>query len=462
MASNGVHTKGRDDYDGHEAGQEEESDRKARPRRRRPGTSTNGAEPEEALSPGSCSDASVHEVEEKPQAPTYRDYDSCSDAGDLDQPPLLRQGRRTRQHLQQRVEGLVREMRQRQQVFKQRRRHLAESVNLQRAKLQEKLVRRSRQMVSKLQSGRSRAWRHKWAFVLVQSDFVVTSFWLGRSPETFYLYFTAQMSLILLSKAFDYRVTLQHYYLFDFCFYANWLTLAWIWLAPTSALLFNAADGFCGLLAISTIVFRNSCVPHDFVRSSHAYVHFPQTIFMLSLRLGCTGDMCVGMQAGLSKSWLRRFFDIYSMYILWAVAYAAIVFFILRHRIARKKRDTLFNYCSNTLGLLSQLPASVQPYPRMCFMVLHQVLFLLCMWWTFLPFAFQVIWALSAVVGFFHNGGRYYVDHFWKAYERNTCLYVDAAETAIREGTSDGADVPREASVDDVNDAAPGSPREQS
>lgn len=381
-----------------------------------------------------------YEGEEQDARHPYFDYDSCSDHGELDEAPnLLGRGRRTRRQLQQRVEGLVRDLRQRQEVFKTRRRNLNQKLRLQFLTQQERLVLRSRQMALKLQSGRSRAWRHKWVFALVQLDFVVSAYWLGARSDTFYLYYTAQMVLTMICKAFDYSVNAQHYFLLDFCFFANLLILAWMWLFPTSGLMYNAADSFCGLLCISIIVFRNSCVPHDFVRISHAYVHYPAVVAMFSVKRHCAGDLCIGMEAGLSKPWLRRFGEAYIMYLSWAVVYASVIFVFAAARIDRKKRDTLYNYFAITLGFRDKLPKPLRPLSKLVFMVGHQSLFLCGVWWIFLPVGLQVTWGLIALIVFFHNGGRFYVDHFWKAYERNTLLYMDAACSAMSQKDGQGA-----------------------
>mmetsp|Transcript_89450 Transcript_89450/g.278374 ORF Transcript_89450/g.278374 Transcript_89450/m.278374 type:complete len:495 (-) Transcript_89450:46-1530(-) len=390
--------------------------------------------------PRQDSDGSADELNQD----NYYYDDSCSEHSEGPAPavPLLQRGRRTRRQLKQRVEGLVTELRKRREVFNRRQWSLAQSVN-QRAQSvnqrlrhqwlaqQERLVLRSKQMTAKLQSGRSRAWRHKWIFAMVQADFVGSAFWLGFSPETYYLYYTAQVLFMIGCKVFDYRVKAQHYFLLDFCFFANFCILSWLWLFPSSGYFFNASEGVVGLLAISVVAFRNSCVPHDFVRISHAYIHFPAVVVMLSVKMRCEGDICLGIQAGEARHWYRRFVDAWSMYASWAVAYGSVIFVIAKKRIDRKQRDTLYNYFAVTLGFNDKLPKWLRPYSKGMFMLGHMGLFLCGIWWIFLSLPFQVLGTAIVLLAFFHNGGRYYVDHFWKTYERNTLLYVDAAYSAM-------------------------------
>merc|ERR1719444_68715 len=63
----------------------------------------------------------------------------------------------------------------------------------------------------------------------------------------------------------------------------------------------------------------------------------------------------------------------------------------------------------------------------------HQTLFLLGIPWLFFPLPLQIVATIVAMTAFFHNGGRFYVDHFWKAYERNTLMYLEQAQQSMKE-----------------------------
>ena len=356
---------------------------------------------------------------------------------------LLRHPTQKGRPLSQRVEKLVCDFREKQELFKRRRRDLAQSVSRGIRKeflqQQERIVLRSKQMAKKLQSGRSRAWRHKWVFAVVETDFVVTAFWLGASPQTFHLYYTAQMAVVMCCKVLDYRITDQHYFLLDFCFFANACTLFWLWIYPTSGHLFNAVNSFCGVLAISIPLFRNSCVPHDFARISNAYVHYPQVLLVLSMIWSCEGEKCIGIEAGMKESWSTRLFQAWSVYVSWAIVYASVIFVFARKRIERKRRDTLYGYFAHTLGFKDKLPSWLREYSGIVFMMGHQTLFISGVGFIFLPFSVQVLALLLAMIIFFHNGGRFYVDHFWKAHERNTVLYLDAANSMMTKASKEGS-----------------------
>lgn len=373
-------------------------------------------------------------------------YDSASDHLSDRAPHIHGDGffldMRKRRPLKRRVEGLVHELRERQKVFRRRQQNLAQTVNRRLRSgwitQQERITRRSKAMASKLQSGRSRAWRHKWVYALVQADLMVTAFWLGASPQTMYLHYTAKVLFAMCFKVFDYIVTKQHYFLLDFCYYANACVLSMIWLFPKSGTLFNASEGACGLLAISVVAFRNSCVPHDFVRVSHAYVHWPALIVLQTIKSHCEGNHCIAVRNAANYRWYVRALQALVMYLMWGTFYYSVIFGFAKRRIEKKQRDTLYNYFAVGLGWRDRLPKSLRPHSRKVFMFGHLILFMVGVWWMFLPVVAQAVGTMVVMLVYFHNGGRFYVDHFWKGYERNALLYIDAAVTAMKEG-ADGA-----------------------
>jgi len=384
----------------------------------------------------SGSDASEDEVK---AGQSY--YDSCSEHSDRTSltrnvMPNFMRSRRTRRQLKERVDGLVQQLRRKREDFERKQSNLAKTVNQklrhQLLTQQERIVLRSKQMTAKLQSGKSRAWRHKWVFAFSMMDLQLTTFWLGASPSTYNLYFTLQSLCVLSFKLFDYGTTAQHYFLIDYCFYGNYIVLLFLWLMPTSGWAFNAADGVVGTFAISVAAFRNSCVPHDMVRMSHAGLHIPPILVMLSISLSAEGDHLVGLQDALAMPWYKRLAQAWAAYLVWAVVYAIIIHGVFRKRIRRKNRDTLYSYFAYDMKIRDKLPKSLRPYSRIIFTLGHQTMFLAGIWWILLPQFLRIVAVLVCATIFFHNGGRFYVDHFWKSHERNTLLYVDAAYDAMK------------------------------
>jgi hypothetical protein len=106
--------------------------------------------------------------------------------------------------------------------------------------------------------------RDKFAFVLGISHLTVSAYWLGWSPSTFYRLYTAKALLLLTLRLVLYRRAKMHYYLLDFCYYANALMLLHIWALPEACELQRILFAFSmGPLAWSIILFRNSMIFHS-------------------------------------------------------------------------------------------------------------------------------------------------------------------------------------------------------
>merc|ERR1719487_912502 len=88
--------------------------------------------------------------------------------------------------------------------------------------------------------GQVRAARHKICFVVTFADGLVTAFWLGRQPQTFWLNYSIKMVFLLSARFLCWRPLRQHYYMFDFCYFANCVTLSYVFICPQSPFLFNA------------------------------------------------------------------------------------------------------------------------------------------------------------------------------------------------------------------------------
>lgn len=131
--------------------------------------------------------------------------------------------------------------------------------------------------------------RDKAAFVLGVSHLTVSAYWLGVSPSTFYELYTFKAALLLTLRLVLYRRAKMHYYLLDFCYYANALMLLHVWALPELCALRRILFAFSmGPLAWSIILFRNSMIFHslDKVRSSCCHPLWPRGV-LLSMR-GCS------------------------------------------------------------------------------------------------------------------------------------------------------------------------------
>ena len=133
--------------------------------------------------------------------------------------------------------------------------------------------------------------RDKAAFVLGVSHLTISAYWLGNSPSTFYQLYTVKAALLLGLRLVLYRRQKMHYYLLDFCYYANALMLLHAWALPELCALRRILFAFSmGPLAWSIILFRNSMIFHSLDKARPA--------LLLRRRGGCGfRHCCVPAQA---------------------------------------------------------------------------------------------------------------------------------------------------------------------
>lgn len=88
--------------------------------------------------------------------------------------------------------------------------------------------------------------RDKVAFVLGVFHIIASAYWLGYSPSTFYKLYTVKALLLLTVRLVLYRQDKMHYYLLDFCYYANALMLVHVWALPEA----------CDLQKVRTLILQ--------------------------------------------------------------------------------------------------------------------------------------------------------------------------------------------------------------
>lgn len=103
--------------------------------------------------------------------------------------------------------------------------------------------------------------REKFAFVLGVGNVFVTAFLIGGYPEYVHLSYTLQILFWMPWRYFTYHKRGMHYFIADLCYYVNFLTLLFLWVAPWSEHLLAACFYLSfGSLAWAIVAWRNSLV----------------------------------------------------------------------------------------------------------------------------------------------------------------------------------------------------------
>ena len=99
-----------------------------------------------------------------------------------------------------------------------------------------------------------------------------------------------------------------------------------------------------------------------------------------------------------------------------------------------------------------KLPQLVQPYLKLAYIFLHFCIFVTGLVYSCLGPYGQAVMLLLSYWSTFWNGGRYYIDYFWKVYETNALLYHEPS--AVEVGVAAGADKLSSTCVPDVSKTA--------
>ena len=106
------------------------------------------------------------------------------------------------------------------------------------------------------------------------------------------MYTHTQKAIILLShRWYAYKKIKFHYFLFDFCYFTNFLTLVYIWI-PSFTVdesyrgeLFTTCFSFAmGPLVSAIVLWRNSLVPHSTDKMTSLFIHISPSLTLWGIR----------------------------------------------------------------------------------------------------------------------------------------------------------------------------------
>lgn len=270
--------------------------------------------------------------------------------------------------------------------------------------------------------------RHKLTFVLSTLLSFLAAYWLGRSPETFHRLYTAQAVVLFALRWATYRWQRFHYYLLDFCYFANLLLLAQLWLWPTSVPLIRVCFAFnCGPLLWSIVLFRNSLVFHSLDKITSHFMHwFPALVSWATrwhpsptLQAALDADPALRAQWEAAGLWELCLLPMLP-YLLWAVLYYIKIFVVSSQRIRDRGYHTLFSYITSRRSLYSKVvlhsPKRLQP---LVYMAVHLLLTATAqtagwLWWhSHLAHTalLSLVFAVSS-----YGGATFYFDYFARKY----------------------------------------------
>jgi hypothetical protein len=301
------------------------------------------------------------------------------------------------------------------------------------AQRREILVSLRRSVRTQLATPRTILLRDKITFTLGTLDLLISAYWLGASPKSFYKLYSVKAVVLLFIRFFYYRSKRWHYYMFDLCYAVQILIFINVWIYPENIMLSKVTFAFClGPLLWSILAFRNSLVYHSLDKVTSLFLHFfpacvawahrfhpPEALESSFVNHGEEGALRK-LQWDTASPWELCILPISGPYLLWSILYFLKIFVISSKKIQERDYETLYNYVTSRKGLFSvvvlRFPRKLQP---LAYQVLHMALTMAVMalntiWWSNSTAALGFIVAAFVVAAW--HGASFYFDHFAHRY----------------------------------------------
>ena len=279
--------------------------------------------------------------------------------------------------------------------------------------------------------------RDKISFICGVMNVFISGFIIGRCPEYFHLWYTAQLIYFMPIRFYTYRRRGYHYFLADLCYFVNLLLSLSLWVFPASKRLFMAA--YClsyGNNAVAIIMWRNSLVFHSFDKVTSLFIHIMPCVTLHCIvhlypeQLQAERFPALWTIRNSSPGSPTAYANLFSMlawsslpYGFWQLSYYFFITVSRRDKIAAG-RPTSFTWLRRSYSkvwigkFVLSLPENLQEPAFMMIQYVYAVLTMLpCPLWFYYTYA-SAAFMILVFVWSVHNGAAYYIDVFGKRFQK--------------------------------------------
>ena len=183
----------------------------------------------------------------------------------------------------------------------------------------------------------------KLTFTVSAFNIGMTCYWLGKWPETFYLWHIPKVLILTSVRFYLFKGEGKHYLLYDFCYWANGLSIYYTLFCPADPICFQVLFVVAnGPLAWSILAFQQSLVLHSLQHMISVFIHSSPMILTLALRwqrpcAGMTSRFATATPWDVSDSILSMTVrGVLYFYLPWVLLYYLWVFVYLGEHVRRK------------------------------------------------------------------------------------------------------------------------------
>lgn len=126
----------------------------------------------------------------------------------------------------------------------------------------------------------------KISFIVGVLLVIATTFMLGRYPNNhYYTFHIYTVTTLIFIRLLNYRIKRWHYYLFDFCYYANAMILYFLIKDPKNEQLFKIFFIYAnGPFGVAIAAFKNSMIFHKIDNLTSIAIHIIPLVTSWNLR----------------------------------------------------------------------------------------------------------------------------------------------------------------------------------
>eukprot|EP00672_Neobodo_designis_P023609 CAMPEP_0174830886 /NCGR_PEP_ID=MMETSP1114-20130205/2780_1 /TAXON_ID=312471 /ORGANISM="Neobodo designis, Strain CCAP 1951/1" /LENGTH=442 /DNA_ID=CAMNT_0016064695 /DNA_START=110 /DNA_END=1438 /DNA_ORIENTATION=- len=188
----------------------------------------------------------------------------------------------------------------------------------------------------------------KISYTVSVVSIVSMAFTIGYAPFWYIPWNTVMAFLLLSRRWWQFRKENQHYYLYDFCYWANLLTVIYSWFLPRSTTLFHIIFMVAvGPLGWSIPTFTNSMIFHSAAHMTSVFIHLSPGVLTYAVRWHVPQrygyKVCDDYPGCWETSPWTLLRDSYLIFYLpWAVFYFVWVYILMERRIKERGYEILF------------------------------------------------------------------------------------------------------------------------
>ncbi|KAK9792955.1 hypothetical protein WJX73_006729 [Symbiochloris irregularis] len=218
----------------------------------------------------------------------------------------------------------------------------------------------------------------KICFFVGVINLVLSAFWVGKSPATWHRWFTLKALVLFTIRYRVYKAKHWHYYMLEFCYFANLVLLVQLWVFPQSAWLYKATfSQVAGPMTAAIAALGNSVVLHSLDKTTSLFMHVSPAIMVWCIRWYPSPQGLERRQADPASWEHAGLWDLVALpmllYSLWAAFYYLKIFVWSSDKVTKGSYSTLYSLMVGKKGSLParivlRAPTKLQP---LTYMLMH-------------------------------------------------------------------------------------------